>query len=490
MEKEIKEITVEEVNGETPVSNKPKKNLKWLWITLAIALLAGVAAWCIYCATQEMGIVGIFRITSSSQNFSVTAYSVIALIAGVFIIAAIGYLLGRITIKGVSLGTAGVFLVAILFGYLFTLIPSDMPVLGTFAIQNSGAYMYKLYGSVIQNIGLVLFVGSVGFIAGPKFFRNLAKNATSYVMLGAVIIFIGAMLAVLFALIPGIGSEFSVGVLSGALTTTPGFSAAQEAAKANGKSVDIITLGHAVAYPFGVIGVVLFVQLLPKILKADMNKERALLTASADEVIERKKGLFQVDEFGLAPFGLAVVLGLVLGAINIPLTSEGYLLPDGKLKAMCFSLGTTGGVLIMCLIFGHFGRIGKMSLEVPEKTLKVFRELGLMLFLIGAGVSGGVSLVSEIANAGGAMIVVWGLLGGALMTIVPMIVGYLIARYALKLPLLSNLGSITGGMTSTPALGTLIGVSKTEDVAAAYASTYPIALVLIVVASQLIVTLI
>ena len=271
MEKEIKEITVEEVNGETPVSNKPKKNLKWLWITLAIALLAGVAAWCIYCATQEMGIVGIFRITSSDPKISINAYSVIALIAGVFIIAAIGYLLGRITIKGVSLGTAGVFLVAILFGYLFTLIPSDMPVLGTFAIQDSDAYMYKLYGSVIQNIGLVLFVGSVGFIAGPKFFRNLAKNATSYVMLGAVIIFIGAMLAVLFALIPGIGSEFSVGVLSGALTTTPGFSAAQEAAKANGKNEKIITLGHAVAYPFGVIGVVLFVQLLPKILKADMN---------------------------------------------------------------------------------------------------------------------------------------------------------------------------------------------------------------------------
>ena len=82
-----------------------------------------------------------------------------------------------------------------------------------------------------------------------------------------------------------------------------------------------------------------------------------------------------------------------------------------------------------------------------------------------------------------------GLIGGALMTLIPMIVGFLIAKYLLKLNLLNSLGSITGGMTSTPALGTLISTAGTDDVAAAYASTYPIALVLIVLASQLIITL-
>ena len=76
---------------------------------------------------------------------------------------------------------------------------------------------------------------------------------------------------------------------------------------------------------------------------------------------------------------------------------------------------------------------------------------------------------------------------GAVMTIVPMIIGYLFAKFVLKMPLLNNLGSITGGMTSTPALGTLISVSGTEDVASAYAATYPIALVAIVVASKLII---
>jgi putative transport protein len=142
----------------------------------------------------------------------------------------------------------------------------------------------------------------------------------------------------------------------------------------------------------------------------------------------------------------------------------------------------------MCLIFGHLGHIGKLSLEVTETTKKVLREFGLALFLLGAGFEGGVALVEQIRLFGGD-IVIWGFVGGALMTIVPMITAFLIAKYAMKLPLLNTLGSTTGGMTSTPALGTLIQVSKTEDVASAYASTYPIALVLIVLACQLMITL-
>ena len=88
------------------------------------------------------------------------------------------------------------------------------------------------------------------------------------------------------------------------------------------------------------------------------------------------------------------------------------------------------------------------------------------------------------------MLVVYGFVAGIVITLIPMIVGYLFARYICKLPLLNILGSITGGMTSTPALGTLIGVAGTDDVAGSYASTYPVALVLVVFAAQLINTLI
>ena len=104
-----------------------------------------------------------------------------------------------------------------------------------------------------------------------------------------------------------------------------------------------------------------------------------------------------------------------------------------------------------------------------------------MLFLMGAGIAGGADFVKFFKPIY--------FLYGAIMTIAPLIVGYLIARYILKLPLLNNLGSITGGMTSTPALGTLINVSGTEDVASAYAATYPIALLAVVLVSQFIIVL-
>jgi putative transport protein len=167
---------------------------------------------------------------------------------------------------------------------------------------------------------------------------------------------------------------------------------------------------------------------------------------------------------------------LILGGIKIPL-----------FNGINFSLGTTGGVLIMCLVFGHFGRIGKLSMEIPETSVKTLKELGLMLFLIGAGVDGGVSLVSAVKDD--ASIVAWGFIGGVVITIIPMLVGFFLGKYVLKLPLLANLGSITGGMTSTPALGTLISTAETDDVAGAYASTYPIALVLIVIACNLLINL-
>ena len=402
---------------------------------------------------------------------------------GAFFITFLGYCLGRISIKGVSLGTAGVFLMALLFGYLFTL-PGlkEIPVLSKFFIEtakDATVVNYKFLG----NIGLVLFVTAVGSIAGPNFFRDLKKNAKTYLPMGAIIILIGAGVTTAFALIPGIGSAFASGVLSGALTSTPAFSAAKEIA---GENEAMVALGQAISYPFGVVGVVLFVQIMPKILKADMAKERALIAAPKAEAktevkTEKKaKKTFDIDGYGLAAFGVAVVLGLLLGSIKIPLTSEGF-------SGSCFSLGMTGGPLIMALILAHFGHIGPLNMRVNVQVLKIFREFGLVLFLLGAGVEGGVQLVQQIQNSEyGLMIVLYGFIAGVIITLVPMVVGYIFARKVCKLPLLNTLGSITGGMTSTPALGTLIAVAETDDVAGAYASTYPIALVLVVFACQII----
>ena len=273
------------------------------------------------------------------------------------------------------------------------------------------------------------------------------------------------------------------GLLSGSLTTTPGFSAAKETVKnvyaatpelANEYEA-AVTVGYGIAYLFGVIGVVLFVQIMPKLAHADMDLERKKL-ASVDLGTAKTKAenLIDIDDMGLGAFGMAALIGLVVGNIKIPLTSAG-------LSGTCFSLTTTGGALITALVFGHFSHVGKVNIMPPKKTLECLRELGLMIFLIGAGVAGGANFVKYFKPIY--------FLYGALMTLIPMIVGYLIATKVLKLSLLNSLGSITGGMTSTPALGTLIHVAKTEDVASAYAATYPIALLAVVLVSQFLIVL-
>jgi putative transport protein len=136
---------------------------------------------------------------------------------------------------------------------------------------------------------------------------------------------------------------------------------------------------------------------------------------------------------------------------------------------------------LAALVFGHFGKIGRVNLMPSTTTLKVFRELGLVLFLAGAGIAGGARFVAEFK--------IDYFVYGIFMTIVPMIIGFIFAKYVLKISVLNTLGSITGGMTSTPALGTLIHVAGTEDVAAAYAATYPIALIAVVLVSQFLIIL-
>ena len=313
--------------------------------------------------------------------------------------------------------------------------------------------------------------------------KNFKKNFKSYVLLGLVIILAGGLAAVgciyageLFGYGATIENQdgfvaMIVGLLSGSLTSTPAFSAAK--ATVASEYTGLVSVGHGIAYIFGVIGVVLFVQVIPKMLKVNMEEERAKLV-SAEEATEKKKTgkLINLDDFGIAPFAIAAVIGVFIGMIKIPLSGKGL---DGT----TFSLTTTGGCLLASLVFGHFGKIGKVNLMPSVTTLKVFRELGLVLFLIGAGISGGARFVQEFK--------IDYFVYGMIMTILPMIVGFVFAKYVLKLNLLNNLGSICGGMTSTPALGTLISTAGTEKVAGAYASTYPIALIAVVIVSQVLI---
>ena len=382
----------------------------------------------------------------------------------VFLIAALGYLLGRITIKGVSLGTAGVFIVALLFGaFFYNPLVEQLKVGGTTYATNAL--------KIVENLGLILFVTAVGFIAGPNFFGDFKRNFKSYIVIGLLIIVVGGLSCAgciifdnkVYGRPMEEVSAMLVGLLSGSLTSTPAFSAAKATVTSDALEA-IVAVGHGIAYLYGVVGVVLFVQLVPKFCKANMEEERAKLSEANPEMPSKLTGKeLELDPFGFCAFSIAAILGVLIGSI----------------KFGNFSLTTTGGCLLLSLILGHFAKIGNVSITPTEGTLKVFRELGLMLFLIGAGIAGGAEFVKYFE---------WVyFIYGIIMTMVPMIIGFLFAKYVLKINLLNNLGSICGGMTSTPALGTLISTAGTEKVAGAYASTYPIALIAVVIVSQVLI---
>lgn len=364
-------------------------------------------------------------------------------ILAIFLIAALGYLLGSIKIKGISLGTAGILIVALVFGHLGVVAPS-----------------------IIQNLGLICFVTAVGFIAGPKFFDNFKGNAIGYIVVGMVIIVVGVLTCLAAILFSGIGADLGLGLMAGALTTTPGLAAAIEATGSN-----MVSIGYGIAYPFGVISVVLFVQLIPIILKINIKEERERYLAANDSArtVSQVK-LFSCDSRGFFGFALAIILGILIGKISIPL-------PGGA----SFALGTSGGPLLTGLLFGHFGRIGKLNISVKNEVLVTMREFGLATFLIGAGTNAGSGFVQVLIEQGPMLF-----LYGAIMALVPMFAGYFVAAKVFKFSIFNTLGSVCGGMTSTPALGTLIQVAGTDDVASAYAATYPVALAMVVLLTQLI----
>lgn len=406
------------------------------------------------------------------EYLSSVAASVLTPLFAVFLIAALGYAVGGIKIKGISLGTAGVLVVALIYGIITTKISyindANEVVTGAFRI---GDRIINLFNSSVKsnytfvsNLGTDLFVTAVGLIAGPKFFRNFNKKTIGYVLMGLVVILTGAGITALCISLFHVETPMALGLMTGALTSTPGLSAAKEMFAASESGEALVTAGYGIAYLFGVLGVVFFVQLMPKFLKTDIEAERKYVESmNAIEAKNDGKKRFKLDGMGFFPFMLTVVLGIILGSFTIP--------------GINFSLGSSGGVLVMGLIVGHFGHFFGIDLTVDKKTTNFFRELGLCLFLIGAGVPGGANFIKNVRLSY--------FLFGIAITVIPMIVGYIFGKYVFKFRIFNNLASITGGMTSTPALGTLISVAGTDEISGCYAATYPIALVLVVLAAKL-----
>ena len=162
-----------------------------------------------------------------------------------FAVIATGLLLGRVRFAGLSLGTSGVIFSALIAGY----------------------FGYGISGGV-GTMGLVLFAYGIGITAGPGFFRAFRQQGKRLAALAFALVSVAAVVTWLVAWLLEIPPDLAAGMFAGSLTSTPGLAAVMESLPAGNQAA----VGYGIAYAFGVLGVVLFVQLLPRILSVDLDE--------------------------------------------------------------------------------------------------------------------------------------------------------------------------------------------------------------------------
>ena len=168
-----------------------------------------------------------------------------------FAILAIGVWLGGVTVRGVSLGSAGVLFTAMIFGHFGLNVPKP-----------------------IMDLGLLLFVYAVGLQAGPRFFRTFRRHGIRFVAIALSVVGTGALATLVVQRWLGLSFDLAAGLYTGALTCTPALAAAIDAAArlAPGSS-GAISVGYGIAYPFSMIGIVLLIQFLPRLLNQKIVSE-------------------------------------------------------------------------------------------------------------------------------------------------------------------------------------------------------------------------
>lgn len=363
----------------------------------------------------------------------------------IFLIMVLGYALGHVNFFGIKFGASAILIVALFFGHFGFEVPK-----------------------FLAKIGLVLFLAPIGLMAGPSFMANIKKNGLSFLAISFITVAVGGILIVLVSKVFDIDLALSMGLATGAMTSTSMLGTVKSLTTSSLPGV-----GYGIAYAFGVVGVVLIVQLMPKILKVDVDEEINKLVLPKDNPNLAKKdigNLINFEKNGLFPVALASTLGILLGSIKIPIGS------------VSLSLGAGGGSLIAGLVLGHYGRLGRINLVVSNERLSLVRDLGLAFFLLESGVSAGTGFVEVVSQYGIKLF-----FAGVILTLVPALISLFISYKVFKLPLFAALGATTGSMTSAPSLGALLQVTNGDDkVSSFYAATQPTATVMMVFLPQII----
>jgi len=555
----------------------------------------------------EWHIVRIGFISMEAFKNLFTGSGITATILYLGITAFTGILLGKLEVRKLKLGVAGVLFSGLLFAHFG--VRADLHVL-----------------TFVRDFGLILFVYAVGIDVGPRFFSSLRREGLKLNLFAAGIVLTGFLTAFLLHLWQDVPPAVISGILSGAVTNTPGLGAVQQVLTDMGRAGDAAQagLGYAVAYPFGVLGVILamvlyryFFRIKIKNEVEDFNRQyhqnrvklesveihitnpniigrkvryvkqvvdRELVLSrifrngtymvAAEEIVleegdilygvssaehadnlrmtmgdvkfaakreisgdlamfhvlvtNRKLAGKTIEQVGIyrryeanitrifrsgleilptrdttielgdtvrvvgkrdllpdirqelgnslielahpntVPLFLGIVLGILLG--SIPVFIPGLPAP--------VKLGMAGGPLIVALLFGYRGRIGKLDFYMTPGANMMLRELGIILFLACVGLGSGTELVKTLVNGG----YVW-LLYGAAITFVPVALAIVVGRF-MKMNYLQLCGLISGAMTDPPALEFANSLAPVHAQSTAYATVYPLTMFLRIILAQ------
>lgn len=155
-----------------------------------------------------------------------------------FLITSLGFILGRIKIKGLSLDVSAVIFIALLFGHFGVTIPK-----------------------ALGDIGLVLFIFTIGIQAGPGFFDSFRSKGKTLIILALLIVGSASITGIIFKYALGIDTPSIVGLIAGGMTSTPGLAAADSMADSSAPSI-----AYATVYPIAMVFLILFIQFIAGVI--------------------------------------------------------------------------------------------------------------------------------------------------------------------------------------------------------------------------------
>ncbi len=369
-----------------------------------------------------------------------------------------GLFLGKFKVKGISLGITWVLFVGI--------------ILSAFGVSCNHDMLH-----IIKEFGLILFVTAVGLQVGPGFFKSFKKGGLAMNLMALVNVALGVVITVVIAKLSGEELTDMAGVYTGAITNTPGLSAAQQTVRDLGMeaAADRLANGYAVAYPLAVVGMILTCIVLRPLCRIDLKNEPVsddTVEKAAEKTVTTSAMRHKVN---LIPIFVIIALGIILGSIPIPVGMSAPV-----------KLGLAGGPLVVALVGSWLGvKKGWFTTEFTDSHgVWMLREVGIALFLAGVGLGAGSSFVSTI-QAGGYM---W-ILYGFIITVVPPLLVSLFGRLVLKINYYTLMGFIGGSHTDPPTLAFANNMApegcKLPNTG--YATVYPLTMFLRIFTAQLLV---